>query len=398
MKIAYVCADLGVPVFGCKGCSIHVQEVIRAFLMHGAEVTLFTPRTGGEPPPDLAQVKVIELSGEKNTGDSRQREIYALDLNDQITAALEKAGPFDMIYERYALWSFATMEYARAQGIPGILEVNAPLIEEQNRHRQLFNRNVAERTTRRVFEAASALVAVSDGVAAYLNTFGETRGRVHVIGNGVNPARFARMPESEQGQYTIGFVGTLKPWHGLDDLITAFTYLHRNHPESRLLIVGDGPKRAELEQTVASLGLTEAVHFTGAVTPDQVPDLLAGMEVAVAPYPDSEDFYFSPLKVLEYMGAGLPVVASRIGQITSLIDHGRNGMLCPPGEPVALARTLEALLVKPAQRHILGAEARRTVIDAHSWQTVTRRILRLAALRGPVAAHLEKQTLATEES
>ncbi len=377
MKIAYVCADLGVPVFGCKGCSIHVQEVIRAFLNQGADVTLFTPRLGGEIPPDLKGLTVVQLPDNASTIPA-QRETFTFNLNKHITSALAHAGPFEMVYERYSLWSFAAMEFARTQALPGILEVNAPVIEEQSRHRQLVNRIKAEQTTRRVFAAASTLIAVSAEVARYLDSYSETCERVHVISNGVNLARFQWPPAVKSVQsFIIGFVGTLKPWHGLDSLIDAFVLLQHKHSRARLLIVGDGPKRAELESALQSHGLTESAYFTGAVVPDQIPALLASMDVAVAPYPDSPDFYFSPLKVLEYMAAGLPVIASRIGQLALLIQHGRNGILCPPGEPVALAEALEQLLENPTLRHTLGNEARYTV-QAHSWHSVAQRILELA--------------------
>jgi len=391
MKIAYICADLGVPVFGYKGCSIHVQEVIRAFLKQGMEVTLFTPRLGGEAPPDLQGVTVVQLPGGA-FNDPRQRETFAWDLNEKTAEALAQAGPFDMIYERYSLWSFAAMEFARAQRLPGVLEVNAPLIEEQSRHRQLFNQAGAEEVARRAFSAASTLIAVSGEVASYLESYSETCGRVHVISNGVNPARFPwpPAPKSEQ-TFTIGFVGTLKPWHGLDGLIDAFVLLHRNHAEARLLIIGDGPKRGDLERALQSHGLTHAVDLTGAVAPDRIPALLAEVDVAVAPYPDNPDFYFSPLKVLEYMAAGLPVVASRIGQLTSLIQHGHNGILCPPGQPVALAEALAQLMKSPTLRQALGNQARHTVAQAYSWESVTQRILKLADITAPESPQAIRQ-------
>src|SRR5262249_53202779 len=82
-----------------------------------------------------------------------------------------------------------------------------------------------------------------------------------------------------------------------------------------LLIVGDGPERPRLEADLCARGLRELTQFTGSVDSDEVPGLLASMEVAVAPYPKLASFYFSPLKVYEYMAAGLPIVASRIGQL-----------------------------------------------------------------------------------
>ncbi len=87
----------------------------------------------------------------------------------------------------------------------------------------------------------------------------------------------------------------MKPWHGLETLVEAFARLHRQAPTTtRLLIVGDGPQREWLSDTLAERGLLEAAHFTGAVDPEEVPVCLASMDVAVAPYPELSDFYFSP--------------------------------------------------------------------------------------------------------
>lgn len=383
MRMAYVCADPGVPVFGRKGCSIHVQEVIRALQKQGARVELFAARLEGDPPPDLEAVRLYKLPALPK-GELAAREQAALAANRDLRNALEREGPFDVVYERYSLWSFAGMEYAQAMGIPGLLEVNAPLIEEQSAHRGLVNCARAERVAQQVFDAATVLIAVSEEIAAYLDGYPATQGRVHVVPNGVNPNRFpADLKPScpaRAGTFTVGFVGTLKPWHGLSVLVEAFAMLRQHAPNSRLLVVGDGPERERLETGLSARKLHEAAYFTGAVVPSQVPGLVASMDVAVAPYPRQSPFYFSPLKVYEYMAAGRAVAASRIGQLVNLIEDGVNGLLCPAGDPVALAATLDRLREQPDLRTRLGQAARSTVLRHHTWEAVARRLLRLAGL------------------
>ena len=278
------------------------------------------------------------------------------------------------------------MDFAQARGIPGLLEVNAPLIEEQSAHRQLIDRPSALRVAEHVFARASALIAVSHEVADYLERFPKARGRIHVLPNGVNPDRFR--PEvrpscpSRPGIFTIGFVGSLKPWHGLATLVEAFFLLRQSGPDCRLLIVGEGPERERLTDDLSRRGLLEATHLTGAVSPADVPGLLASMDVAVAPYPQLPHFYFSPLKVFEYMAAGRPVVASRIGQLADLIDDGVNGLLCPPGNAAALAGALERLRQDGQLRERLGETARAHMLGEHTWTAVARRILHLAGISG----------------
>lgn len=379
MHIAYVCADPGVPVFGTKGSSVHVQSVIAALLRRRARVVLFAARFDGAPPPELAGV-VCHALPRSPKGAPEAREAALLGANADLAVALEREGPFDLIYERYSLWSYAGMEHALAWSLPGLLEVNAPLIEEQARHRVLIDRAGAERAAWRAFAAASALLAVSDGVADYLRANPAAHGRVAVVPNGVDPRRFAPRLRQDDEPYTIGFVGTLKPWHGLEVLLAAFALLRKRVPSARLLIVGDGPEREALERQAAALGLAASVTFTGAVAPAAIPDLLGQMDVATAPYPDAGRCYFSPLKLYEYMAAGLPVVASRVGQVATTVDHGRSGLLCPPGDAEALAAALVQLHADPALRARLGETARTVVIEHHTWDAVAARILELAKL------------------
>jgi glycosyltransferase involved in cell wall biosynthesis len=317
------------------------------------------------------------------SGGAAAREQTALAANGPVRAALERAGPFDLVYERYALWSFAGMEHARAAGVPGLLEVNAPLIEEQAEYRTLVDRLGAEEVARRVFRAATVLLAVSAEVASYLGGYHQARGRIHVVPNGVNPERFSPGLRHLRGpgeKFVVGFVGSLKPWHGLPTLVEAFSHLHRRYPDTHLVVVGDGPERTRLLDDLTRHGLCAAATLCGAVSPAEVPRLLAGMDAAVAPYPQHTPFYFSPLKVYEYMAAGVPVVASRVGQVAELIEHGVTGLLCPPGDALALAAALEELKEAPGLGQRLGEEARATVLRGHTWETVAERILWLAAV------------------
>ena len=204
-----------------------------------------------------------------------------------------------------------------------------------------------------------------------------------MISNGVDPGRF---PENlaptlprVRGTFTTGFVGTLKAWHGLSHLVEAFDILHREDPGSRLLVVGTGPERDSLAEDLTKRGLASAATLTGAVRPEEIPGLLASMDAAVAPYPRQEEFYFSPLKVFEYMAAGLPVAASRIGQLENLIRDGEDGLLLPPGDSDALASALMRLARDPSLRARLGRAVRERARKDFSWAMVTERILRAAA-------------------
>ena len=102
-------------------------------------------------------------------------------------------------------------------------------------------------------------------------------------------------------------------------------------PTWRLLLVGDGPLARTCPPAGRAAGLADRAELTGAVAPADVGSHLHRMDVACAPYPAGGSDYFSPLKVYEYLAAGLPVVASAVGQIPAALDHGRLGRLVPTG-------------------------------------------------------------------
>ena len=258
MRVAYVCADGGVPVFGTKGAANHVRAVVRALRRRGAEVTLFAARTGGAPPADLADMPLVRMPIPRG-GDAEDRARAALAANAATRRVLADAGRFDLVYERHALWSWAAMRAGAALGARAVLEVNAPLLEEQARARVLPMPDAAAQAARRAFGRADALIAVSPAVAHWLEGFAEARGRVHVVANGVDVALFTPAAHPPAA-FTVGFVGTLKPWHDLATLVDGFARLAAARSDARLLVVGDGPGRGALEADLVLRGLARIMH------------------------------------------------------------------------------------------------------------------------------------------
>ncbi|HKS35226.1 MAG TPA: glycosyltransferase family 4 protein [Enterobacteriaceae bacterium] len=381
MKVAYICADPGIPVFGRKGASVHIQEVLRALLQRGAEVTLFTQRLGEAVPEAFQALTVHSLAALPSGKDAEARARAALAANPMLISQLNDAGPFDLVYERYSLWSHAGMTYAREAGCRSVLEVNAPLIDEQRTWRELPFETEAEEVLRQALEAAGTIIAVSPGVKTWLNGYPQTGDRVHVVANGVNLQRFSGLTRREATIPTVGFLGTLKPWHGVQTLTAAFALLHQRGRRVRLSIVGDGPEYATIHRWLEERGLLDATHFAGAVSPDAVPVLLAEMDIGVAPYPQMAGFYFSPLKIYEYMAAGVAVIASHTGHLAEVVSDECTGLLVPPDDPQVLCEAIERLLDDDALRQRLGSAGRQQVASEHSWDRVVAHILQLAGLQ-----------------
>lgn len=381
-RIAYICSDPGVPVFGCKGSSIHVQEVVRALVRTGAQVMLFARKFGGGVPAGLEDVECLGLPSVQEK-EPALREQALIETNALIGSFLDLHSPFDMVYERYALWSDAAMAWARRRGVASVLEVNAPLIEEQSKHRGLHDRAAAERIATSVFADADTIIGVSSGVGQYLDDCRVPAEKVHIIPNGVSVDRFDPASRPRDGAQVVGFVGTLKPWHGVGTLIKAVQIARGRGVPARLLIVGDGPERPALEAQLKQAGMADMAELTGAVASHNIAPLIARMDVCTAPYPDLQDFYFSPLKIMEYMAAGRATIASRIGDIDGLVTHEENGLLCAPGSADAIADALERLHHDPDLRERLGRNARAKAVAEMGWDSVVARILALSRELAP---------------
>lgn len=386
MRVVYVCTDQGVPAFGRKGASVHVQAILTQLLDRGDDVHLVNPRPGSRP-AGLSRVHVHEIAvGARRDG---ERERAAQDLDRRVASILDdihSQAPVDLVYERYALWGRTTTSWARAHGVASVLEVNSPLPDEQARHRVLVDRAAADAVARDATARADAVVCVSSPVAHWVRALGTAApDSIHVIPNGVDTRRFASLDvRRDPATFTLGFVGTLKPWHGVADLVRALALLHRHDTSYRLLVVGDGPERGSLETLVDHLGLRGAAEFSGSADPVDVPALLARMDVAVAPYPPSEDFYFSPLKINEYFAAGLPVITSDVGNLPALLTGGAHplGLLYPAGSADGLARVVSQLRDDPVARADLGGRGRRAAVEHHDWKRVVDRILDLVGVAG----------------
>lgn len=363
--VAYICVDPGIPVFGTKGASVHVQEILRSWLARGADVTVYCTRTGDAVPRDLAGVRVVTHAIPKGSSADRERaqmaaaaSLAAQAVDDGVTA----------VYERYSLFSDALARVTSALGIPGYLEVNAPLIDEQRTHRVLHDEEAALQALKVQLQAATTVACVSDPVSDWVRSHApsDSPGTIRTVPNGVNVERIVATPEAAGTPIAV-FVGTLKPWHGVSDLIRA---LSLSDGSWTLRVVGDGPEAVPLHELAASLDVQ--VEFTGAVAPEDIPEKLAGCAMAVAPYPATareEDQYFSPLKIYEYCAAGLPVVASAVGQVPAIIDDGVTGLLVEPSDPGALAAALSGLAQAPVARNTMSLAARRFA-EEHSWHAV----------------------------
>jgi glycosyltransferase involved in cell wall biosynthesis len=218
--------------------------------------------------------------------------------------------------------------------------------------------------------AADAVVTLSEAMRSAIVERGVPADRVHVVGNGVDPRFLTTSPLDEGRPFTVGVVGTLNAYEGIDVLIRAIADL-RDDPGSdaptRLLIVGDGPARADLESLTDSLGLQGTVAFTGRVPHSAVPGIYRSIDVYAVPRADLPvTRLVPPLKPVEAMGLGRPVIASDLAPLRELVGDDR-GLLVPPGDRAALATAIARLRDDPRLRRTLGAAASSWAATHRTW-------------------------------
>ena len=364
-RVLYISADRGIPVRGHKGASVHVRSVVAALVRAGVDTRILTthggPGDGVAPRAPLfeaatgervrALVKAVaRLPG---AGEPFKRAVLRLLDNLPLRATgrrLAAGWKPDLVYERYALTAFAGAALASRLRVPFVLEINAPLTEEEQAFRGLRLGLLARWTERWLLRRADAVVVVSESLREWAVAHGARRERVLMLPNAVDPGTFdpredgaaVRRRYGLDGEFVVGFCGSLKPWHGVAGLLDAVAGATREQPRLQVLVIGDGPERDALEHRASALGIAPRVHFTSSLPHAEVASHLAACDLFAAPYEPMERFYFSPLKVAEYLQMGRPVLASAVGDLPRLASGAPQLVLLPPGDTAAWTRAILA--------------------------------------------------------
>ena len=210
-----------------------------------------------------------------------------------------------------------------------------------------------------IWRNARAVVGNSAGLCDLARSFMPGLS-VPEIPNGVDTSRFSPLVRESNGQCELLFVGRLAPQKGVNILLHALSRLPAGW---RLRIAGDGPERGRLAALAASLGIVDRVVFLGWTQRDELPALYRSADVFVFPSYDEG----MPNVVLEALASGLPIVATRIAGNNQLVVDGVNGMLIPPGDPIAFAKALEPVLNDARLRQEMGARSRAIAVEKFSW-------------------------------
>jgi glycosyltransferase involved in cell wall biosynthesis len=343
----------------CGGAERHVIDLARALAEEGQAVTVACS-VGGPLRHELAEAGVEVRPLLSRLVKRRFSPAFAGELRQLIIA-----GSFDVVHAH--IHASATAAAAALAGS------DLPLVVTEHTEgpwRGPGDRWISEIAYRR----ADHLIAVSSAIRRLLvDEFRVSPANVTYVANAVRPAPApapAPVPRRADGRDAplLGCVARLAPEKGIDVFLRAAAMVAADVPDARFVVVGDGTLAQELPRLARHLGIGDRVDFLGHRTDARA--VMAGLDVvAVSSLTEG-----SPLVALEAMAAGVPVVASACGGLPDQIRHGIDGLLVPPGDPVALAGPMVRLIRDPDLARRLAAHAHRRVLTDFSYPTMLARV------------------------
>ncbi|MFT7774340.1 glycosyltransferase family 4 protein [Roseateles sp.] len=362
------------------GQSTHIEEMIGGLRANGHEVWECAPSVGGQDGGGggsagwVGRLKALlpkplyELA----------EVAYSLVAYRRLVHSIRERRP-DGIYERYNLFLLAGIWAKKRFGLPLILEVNAPMAIERAEYGGLALPGLAKRLEAYVWRRADWVLPVTEVLAQHLVSVGVDRRRIQVIPNGINEAHYRNLPTAEEakrslgleGRLVIGFTGFVREWDRLDRIVA---WIARQPVERNvhLLVIGDGPARAEIERCAADLKVADRLSFTGAVPRARVPELSMAFDIALqtALVP-----YASPLCLFEYLALSKTIVAPDQPNHHEILSHGVNAWLYDPADPQGIEKALETLATDQALSARIASAARDVIADKQlTWEQHARRV------------------------
>ncbi|TLM72959.1 glycosyltransferase [Pseudarthrobacter sp. NamB4] len=271
---------------------------------------------------------------------------------------------------------------ADALGIPWVYEVRGQLADtwastrgpeaKESERYKLFREREAG-----IMRSADLVITLGQAMKDNIVAAGVPEAKIVIAPNAVGGEYLVRPPEVseartllglEQDVQIIGTVSSLVPYEGLDDLISAFTFLAPTNPHLRLLIVGSGVSLPALQDQARRSGFGDRVVFTGLVPAGRARAYHQALDIFVVPRKNLDvTRSVTPLKPVEAMASARPVVASALPALSEIVEDGHTGLLVAPEDPAALAKALDSLLADATLRKAMGRHGRDRVLATRTW-------------------------------
>jgi PEP-CTERM/exosortase A-associated glycosyltransferase len=376
-----------------SGYAIRSHNILKFQTAHGFQpFVLTTPKQGSSPEPVERFDNIEYMRTEYPAPGGVWQKPYWNEVDlmrymvNEIKQRVAKLHPQILHAHSPLLNGWPARIVSRRENLPLVYEVRAFWEDAAVDHGTCENDSLRYRMTKRLetmlLRKADRVVTLSQTMRAEIVARGITAEKVHVVPNAVDADRFtARPPRPEllqkfglESKKVIGFIGSFYRYEGLDVLMEAFEQIHAQFPDTRLLLVGDGFERKNLETRAGQSPARSAMVFTGAVDPGEVIDYYALIDILAYPRRKMRlTELVCPLKPLEAMALNKCVVGSNVGGIREFVVPGETGLLAQPDEAGDLAKVLCRLLDSPELCQKLGMNGRKAVLQNWHWPTVINR-------------------------
>jgi glycosyltransferase involved in cell wall biosynthesis len=364
------------------GQAVHIRSLVEALRARGHDVLVSGPGDGSgatEPRAVETGARRSPLRDGARLLPAALRELAEMAYASVGFARLERAARTfrpDIVYERYNLFYGAGAALARRRRLLFLLEVNAPLAEERAAHGGVFFRDLARRSEWALWCSADRVLPVTNVLADIVAAAGVPRDRIAVVPNGADPA-FVKAADGGavrtrygiEEKFVLGFAGFVREWHGVDRVLRHLSGAPRR--DLHLLLVGDGPARAQLDEKAKTWGVAAQLTITGIVPHAAMPAHVAAFDVALLP---AATPYSCPLKLFDYMAQARAILAPGSANIREFLAEGEAALFAPDDE-ADFARRLDALINDAELRARLGAAAKaRLLKDNLTWDGAAARV------------------------
>lgn len=383
MKICYIRTELYAKESIAGGAVTHSGELLRALKKLGHCVFSISPH----PLPYVKEVvdyfytiKPFIERGPTEIADI----LYNLSFYRKASQILEREKP-DFIYQRYLLYSIAGVKVAKKLKIPIIMEFNGSDVRLRKEFGTLFTpEKFAYFMERKILKQLDVIVTVSRVLKEELLNIGIPMKSIYVIPNAVDPIKFTRCINGTgvkkqlglRNKIVVGYFGAFHQWQGVEVLVEAFKRSLEVNKNLHLLLVGTGELYKDIKSLILVENIAEAVTLTGVVPFEEVPKYMALCDICTAPFLSIERFFFSPIKIFEYMAMGKAIIGSNIGQIGEVLRDGESAILVKPGNKNLLSEAILSLAANPQLRGKLGNSAMAEV-ERYTWQSNAKHIIEI---------------------
>ena len=364
-----------------KGASTHITYFVKGLVEAGYDVQLITAGDPSLPTEDTYHGARLKRVISQETNFLRR----AMSFSEAVTGHLAEGHGYTVAHFR-SIWSGYPLVQAREQhGYRTLYEVNGlPSIELKYHYPALKGAPVLNQIKHQevaTLHLADHIICPSRVTREYITSLGIPPERVTVIPNEVDTARFSPYPDPAPPEEVplLCYIGTLAGWQGLDTLLEAMPLVLEEHP-ARLKIVGKGRKeqRKSLQKRVRKMGLAGWVSLEGSVSHDTIPQMIEQAHLCLAPLSFNDRNVTQgccPIKVLEYLACGKPLVAANLPVVRELVCDGEQALLFTPDDPADLARCILTLLNDPPLAERLAGAGCQRVHREFTWEIAQQKLL-----------------------